>query len=940
MGKYWDIAEFAKTARRAAAEGAVLLKNDRGALPLKDGEKIALFGRSQFHYYKSGTGSGGSVNTDYVTGIREALEGSGKYGLDRNVSEVYEAWIKDHPFDEGEGWGKEPWSQEEMPLEEALVKKAGEACDAALFVLGRTAGEDQDSQNKPGSYLLTDTEKQALKLLSDSFQRLIVILNVGNIIDMRWVKEYDPAAVIIVWQGGQEGGNAVLDVISGAVNPSGHLTDTIAETIEDYPSTKNFGSEKENVQEEDIYVGYRYFETFAKDKVLYPFGFGLSYTTFEMETTAFRADPQREISVEVTVGNTGVVPGKAVVQIYAGSPQGKLGKPARVLCGFRKTRELAPSEKETLTIRVEPESFASYDDGGAAGHRSAWILEEGTYRIYAGEDVRSAKEAGSFSVPECIVIRQCEEAMAPVKEFKRMKPEASGDGYRVSYEPVPLQTADPAEKRKQELKECPLCTGDQGFRLKDVEDGKVSMSDFLKQIPDEELIAMMRGEGMCSPKVTPGIAGAFGGVTEKLLSFGIPVAGCADGPSGIRMDCGTHAFSLPNGTCLASSFNEELSTQLFCMEALDMRRNRIDALLGPGMNIHRNPLNGRNFEYFSEDPFLSGRIAAAQLKGLHQYNATGVIKHFAANTQEHLRHIVNSVVSERALREIYLKGFEIAVREGDAGAVMSTYGPVNGIYTSANYDLLTVILRKEWGFKGIVMTDWWAMGNDTAGEKGSYKNVSSQVRAQNDLNMVNSDAGENSSGDDLPKALSEGRLTRYELVRSAENICRYLLGTPAFRHSLGEESELDRELRETLSDEDAAMLDRIALTAEGERIDMDPARIDTGKGRSTVFNVFMPRRSIYELELELRAAGVSPMAQLPVSVFKNKDLIRSVTLSGENTEWMKITAPVEGDYQNTFTLKFFFGQSGLEIRSAVLILKKDIEDEIRAAMTARRESDS
>ena len=249
-------------------------------------------------------------------------------------------------------------------------------------------------------------------------------------------------------------------------------------------------------------------------------------------------------------------------------------------------------------------------------------------------------------------------------------------------------------------------TGDKGYKLKDVADGKVSLEKFIAQLSDEDLCAMMRGEGMCSPKVTPGVAGAYGAVTDSLLGFGIPIASCSDGPSGIRMDCGTHAFSLPNGTCLACSFNEKINEELFTWEGLDLRRCRIDALLGPGMNIHRSPLNGRNFEYFSEDPFLTGKLVAAQLKGMHKYDVTGVIKHFAGNTQEFKRHTVNNVVSERALREIYLKGFEIAVREGNARAVMTTYGPVNGIWTASSYDLLTTLLRNEWGFDGIAMTDW------------------------------------------------------------------------------------------------------------------------------------------------------------------------------------------------------------------------------------------
>ncbi len=937
MSRIWDIEKYTETARMAAAEGCVLLKNDRDALPLKDGERIAVFGRTQFHYYKSGTGSGGSVNTDYVTGIWEALENSGKYELNSKVRQAYEEWIADHPYEEGAGWGLEPWSQEEMPVSSELIRKAAAESDAALCIIGRTAGEDQDNKNEEGSYLLTGAERELIKEVCRAFPRTVILLNTGNIIDMKWVGEYDPAAVLYVWQGGQEGGNAVADVLSGTVNPDGHLTDTVAADIEDYPSTVNFGSETENVQEEDIFAGYRYFETFARERVLYPFGFGLSYTTFESSLKGFEQEGD-EWSLRIGVRNTGALSGRHTVQAYCQAPQGRLGKPLKVLCGFAKSGVLEPGAEEILTIPIRRSDLASYDDSGATGHKSAFVLEEGTYRILFGDHVRDTKEAGCFEIKECTVVCQCEEAMAPVKPFERLVIRNTEHGFEKGREAVPLRSrdADPAEKRKRELSECLPFTGDQGYRLKDAENGKISMETFLAQLSDQDLITMIRGEGMCSSKVTPGIAGAYGGVTERLKKFGIPVAGCADGPSGIRMDCGTHAFSLPNGTCLACSFDEEISEKLFRFEALELRKNRIDALLGPGMNIHRNPLNGRNFEYFSEDPYLTGKIAAAQLRGLHAFDIAGVIKHFAGNTQEHLRHKVNMVLSERALREIYLKGFEIAVREGKARAVMSTYGPVNGMYTSSCYDLLTTILRKEWGFTGIVMTDWWAMGNDSAGAPGSYQNVSAQVMAQNDLNMVNANSEENSSGDDLDTALKEGKLTRSDLVRSAANICRHLLTTPVYRHSLGEESELDRELASSLSEEDSAMMNRIDVALKDETTKLDPALIETGKGKTTVFNISLDRRASYELLISVRAFEVAPMAQLPMSIFMNKELLLSVTLNGSDTEWKEIRVPIPAGYQSGYTLKFFFGQSGLQVRSAELILKEDKEDEIRRNILERR----
>ena len=937
---HWDPSAFAAVARRAAAEGIVLLKNDRDALPLRDGDRIALFGRAQFHYYKSGLGSGGLVNTDYVIGIRDALESSDRYKLNTALSETYEAWIAEHPADLGQGWASEPWYQEEMPLTEDLVRRAAEESDIAVVIIGRTAGEDKDNQNLPGSFLLTDAERDMLALVCRIFSKTVVLLNVGNIIDMRWVGEFDPSAVLYVWQGGQEGGNAVLDVLSGDISPSGHLADTVAAKQEDWPSSRNFGSKTANIQEEDIYVGYRYFETFRPDAVLYPFGFGLSYTSFQAETISFRTEPNGYVHLSVPVRNTGFVPGKEVIQVYCSAPQGLLGKPSLVLVDFGKTETLAPGAVQILTFDIPLSRFASYDDSGRCGYRSAWVLESGAYRLYVGNNIRDTAEVGHFVIPETVLVEQCEEAMAPVKVFQRLRPIQNADGgFNPGSESVPLQTVSPKEKRNRALPTClPYC-GDQGWKLRDVADGTVTMEDFLSQIPDAELCAMMRGEGMCSPKVTAGIAGAFGGVTDALHSFGIPAGGCSDGPSGIRMDCGAHAFSLPSGTCLACSFNEILNEELFEWEGLDLRRNRIDCLLGPGMNIHRNPLNGRNFEYFSEDPLLTGRIAAAQLRGLHHHGVTGVIKHFCANTQETLRHQVDSVISERALREIYLRGFEIAVKEGKARAVMSTYGPVNGLWTSGNYDLLTEILRNEWGFDGIVMTDWWAMANDEAGAPGSLQNVSAQVRAQNDLNMVNADAASNSNHDDLDSALAEGRLTRAELARSAANICRFLLTLPVWSHSLGEESELDRELAKSLSQDSLSLQHAVEITVAERETVIDPALIPPVRGETTVLTVNVVRRGIYCLELEARAVGQARMAQLPFSVYQDHELIREVTLTGSDTEWTPVTVDFPMCYSRNFYLRFFFAQSGLELRNIRLVLKEDREDKVQTYIEAHRSAD-
>ncbi len=937
--KLFDIKKYALCARACAAEGTVLLKNDREALPLSEGTKLAVFGRSQFHYYKSGTGSGGLVNTDYVTGIYEALEASNRYEINQKLRGIYESWLADHPFDEGEGWASEPWVQEEMPLSESVVSEAAAESETALVIIGRTAGEDQDNQNAPGSFLLTEKEREMLRLVCSDFPRTVVLLNTGNIIDMGWVEELDPAAVAYVWQGGQEGGNGVLDVLSGTVSPSGCLPDTIARNYSCYPSAEHFGSPTENIQAEDIFVGYRYFETFAPSEVLYPFGFGMSYTSFSEEVLQFSYSELSGISLTIRITNTGNFAGKHVVQVYGSAPQGRLGKSARVLLAFQKTGILAPGDSQTLSFAIPLTFLASYDDSGATGHRSAFVLEEGCYRIFAGSNVRSASEAGRFDLPGLLITEQEEEALAPVRPFERLRPVFQNGTVSEGWESVPLQTVSPAVKRSAGIPECLPCTGDKGWKLKDVADGRVSMEAFLAQLDGKDLCSMMRGEGMCSPKVTPGIAGAFGGVTDRLRSFGIPVAGCSDGPSGIRMDCGTHAFSLPNGTCLASTFNEALNEELFTWEGLELRRNRIDMLLGPGMNIHRNPLNGRNFEYFSEDPVLTGKIASAQLRGLHAHGVTGVIKHFAGNTQEYQRHYANAVVSERALREIYLRGFELAVREGNARAVMSTYGPVNGLWTSGSYDLLTTILRKEWGFTGIVMTDWWAMANDAPGEKGSYQNVSAQVRAQNDINMVNADAENNSNGDDLEEALASGRLTRAELVRNAANICRFLLTTPAWLHSIGAESELDRVLETELSQDETRIQNIIPVRTDKPETMLMDTYLCEKRGETVAFTVATPHRSSFQLRLEARCIGNKRMSQHPVSVFMDRELLKTFSLTGADTDWKQIDVPVHENFNYSYFLKFYFAQSGVELRSIRLIQKEDLEEQILKAMrTSRREN--
>ena len=451
-----DKTVFAKLCRTAAAEGAVLLKNENHTLPILPDETVSVFGRCQLDYYKSGTGSGGAVNVPYRTNVMDGLRDN-HVSVNEALAATYQTWLKDHPFDDGGGgWAAEPWNQQEMPLSNELVAEAASVSSKALIIIGRTAGEDQDNADVAGSYRLTETELDMLKKVTTHFSKVAVLLNVANIIDMSWLEDTaykNPiTAIMYIWQGGMEGGLAVGDVLSGAVTPCGKLSDTIARSLQDYPSSANFGNEFENFYQEDIYVGYRYFETFSRDKVLYEFGYGLSYTTFSVETVSARLTapiPECFAELSVKVTNTGKVPGKEVVQVYYSAPQGLLGKPARELCAFKKTRTLNPDEAQTLTFTIPIRNMASYDDSGITGHKSCYVLEAGSYYLYVGNSIRKVTKVPlDLTLPTLMVAEELEEALAPTKAFNRLKPgTAAANGiFSMVYEPVPLQTISIQER--------------------------------------------------------------------------------------------------------------------------------------------------------------------------------------------------------------------------------------------------------------------------------------------------------------------------------------------------------------------------------------------------------------------------------------------------------------------------------------------------------------
>lgn len=900
----WD--KYLETSARAVSGGIVMLKND-GALPLKQGGTAAVFGRIQLHYYKSGTGSGGMVNVSKVIGITDGLLDAG-YKLDEQLLNAYREWDEQNPFDYGEGWGGEPWSQKEMPLTDELVGGAASRADAAIVIIGRTAGEEMDNKLEKGAFLLSDLEEDMLRRVTSAFDKTVVLLNTGGLIDMSFMDRYPVSAVMYVWQGGMVGGAGTAAVLTGEVSPSGKLPDTIAYEISDYPSDKFFGSGDMDCYGEDIYVGYRYFETFAKDRVRFPFGFGMSYTSFDITASDFKLDGDK-VTGSVNVKNTGSTPGREVVQIYFSAPQGKLGKPARVLCGFDKTRTLQPGESQTLSFEIPLESVASYDDSGVTGHKSAWILEQGGYVFYAGADVRSASEAYSLTLPETVV-RQCKSALGPLTAFKRMV----NSGGKPEFEDVPLTgEAFPHDHAKLPA-EIPQ-TGDRGIRLADVVNGKNTLEEFTAQLTDYDLSCIIRGEGMGSPKVTAGTAAAFGGVSDTLTALGIPCACCDDGPSGMRLDCGTKAFSLPNGTLLASTFDRPLMTELFTFMGLEMHTNQVDCLLGPGMNIHRHPLNGRNFEYFSEDPYLTGEMASAELAGLHSTGAEGTIKHFCGNNRETRRHFLDSVISERALREIYLRGFEKAVKKGGAKSVMTTYGQVNGVWTAGNYGLVTGILRDDWGFDGFTMTDWWANIN-RRGKAPDKSDFAAMAMAQNDVYMVTADGA--ACNDNALDSLKSGELTRGELQRNAMNILRFLTTTHAMKRVMGCDDETEIINRPA----DAGDVDSTDIEFHDidEDLTLDLTGITTEKGSSYAFGLNVSKPGVYKVTLTA-SSTLSELAQTSVSIFALGSPCGMFTYNGTGGAPVSQTKDVKC-LSNFMPIRLYFGGSGLKTQSIRFELKE------------------
>ena len=716
--------------RKAGAEGTVLLRNDN-VLPFSKDDVISLFGRVQYDYMFVGYGSGGDVIKPYTVNPVEGLINNGAK-LNTDLADVYKEWCEKNPPDHG-FWGHWPLYYIEMPIETSVIKSAFEKSDCAVIFIGRSAGEDRENKLEAGSYYLTDDEKSLIKRVSSAFKKTVVVLNIGSIIDMSWEDEClkGDSAILIPWQGGMESGNSLADVLLGVQEPSGRLADTIALSYDDYPCSKDFGEREFNNYTEDIYVGYRYFETFAKDKVKYPFGFGLGYSQFN-KSFINTVEGEDVLAFTFNTENTSDFCGKDVLQLYVSQPQGKLGKPAKVLCGYAKSDSLNNGEAQKIEITVPLYYIASYDDSGKSGYKNCYILEKGNYDFYLGNNVRDCDRIYTLSVSETKVIAKHEQVCAPIEGFNRIVPTEKSGNIIVDYEKTPVSEENLKNIILDNLPQ-ELTKADKPITFDDVKKNPQLIDNFVAQFSLTELEAISRGDyTMDSPLGNKGNAGAMGGVLKSLRDKGVPPIITTDGPSGIRI--GACCSLLPIGTSLSAMWNTDLAQRVYEKVGGEMIVKGSDILLAPGMNIHRSPLCGRNFEYYSEDPLITGKTAAAVVRGVQSNGVAACPKHFACNSQETNRNKTDSRLSERALREIYLKGFEICVKESDPYTIMTSYNKINSVWGHYNYNLCTRLLRKEWGFKGLVMTDWW-MQSSKSPEFPQMCNNAYRVRAGVDVLM-------------------------------------------------------------------------------------------------------------------------------------------------------------------------------------------------------------
>jgi beta-glucosidase len=788
-------------AREAAREGFVLLKND-GALPLRS-KKIALYGVGARKTLKGGTGSG-SVNERRSICIEEGLENAGytvttKAWLDDYDREYAESYAQWHDMVEKKVAGLPPNKVISVVIEQSFHCPPGSPIndrdisasdtDTAVYVIARQAGEGGDRRDAPGDYRLTDSEYAGLKKLAASYAHVVLVINVGGLVELSFLDELSGIdAVVFYTQGGMEGGGALADVLSGRHNFSGKLADTWPVKYADYPNAATFSHTNGNLEDEDylegVYVGYRYFDSFGVAP-RYPFGFGLSYTEFAITPESVTPD-RTGVTARLRVQNTGkVFSGKEVAQLYLSCPRSGLKKEAQRLVGFAKTRELAPGEAQVLSVGFDMLQAASYDE-----EQSVWVLEKGDYILKAGNSSANTKIIAVIALDETVVVERCGHCCAPETPVRELDaPSLNAPAVDADTPRIALNAAD-FTVVTHDYTEPPVTETEHEKEL-------------LDSLSPEEMAELLRG-GDLRQGGRHVVLGAGGKTAIALAEKGIGNIVLSDGPAGLNiLHCvkftengvqtpgavierfsfgamgeqmkamtgggGTpyyrYATAWPVHLLLAQTWNEELVERVGRAEGVEMLEFGVTVWLAPALNIHRNPLCGRNFEYFSEDPLLSGKMAAAVTRGVQSHKGIGVtLKHFACNNQEDNRTGVSSNVNERALREIYLKGFEIAVKESGPLAVMTSYNRLNKVYTANSYDLCTLLLRCEWGFKGFVMSDW---GSCDPG----HGRPELGAQAGNDLIMP----GTENDREAILAAVKQGAITQDMLRRAACRVLRVIL---------------------------------------------------------------------------------------------------------------------------------------------------------------------
>ena len=627
---------------------------------------------------------------------------------------------------------------------------------------------------KDGDFCLSVKEKEMVDTVKASFKNVIVILNVGGMVDTSWFA-YDNQiqSALLALQGGMEGGLAAAELLVGDGNPSGKTVDTFAKSLDDYPSTYNFHESRDYVDyTDDIYVGYRYFETIpgAAEKVVYPFGYGLSYTTFDVETVSAGVvnsnctSEANKLYAKVRVTNTGKFSGKEVVQVYIAKPQGKLGKPAKELAAFEKTRELQPGESQLMILTWEINDMASYDDLGKV-KKSAYVLEAGSYDIYVGTSVRDVTKADySYILNHDVITEQLSAKLVPTSLPKRMLADGSYEALPQSepvdtdysaignIDPSLTEGVAPCQRAIPYFRFADGMAKNSSHDIMDVVEGRITLDEFVSELSIDDLIHLLGGQP------NTGVANTFG--IGNMPEYGIPSVMTADGPAGVRIapEVGIYTTAFPCSTLLACTWNPDVLEAVGRAGGEELKENNLALWLTPAICIHRSPLCGRNFEYYSEDPFVTGKLAGAMVRGIQSNNVGATLKHFALNNKETNRKNSDSRVSERAAREIYLKAFEMIVKNNNPWAIMSSYNMINGYRASESEDLLTGILRDGWGYEGMVTTDWWTCGEH-------YK----ETKAGNDLKMGNG------YPDRVKKAYDKGAISRSEMETSVKRILGLIL---------------------------------------------------------------------------------------------------------------------------------------------------------------------